>query len=104
MNVRGSKCKPKSYVNRDENTRSSYHVDLELSDKSREWLEIWIPLWQLHLVLLSRQGLSIWMSFMTWTRLTVHWIVNNCDLGKVSVYTPRKSCVGLHVVRILYRR
>ena len=36
MNVRGSKCKPKSYVNQDENTRSGYHVDLELSDRSRE--------------------------------------------------------------------
>ena len=36
MNVRGSKCKPKSYVARDENTRSGYHVDLELSDRSRE--------------------------------------------------------------------
>ena len=35
-NVRGSKCKPKSYVNRDENTRSGYQVDLELSDRSRE--------------------------------------------------------------------
>ena len=23
---------------------------------------------------------------MTWTRLTVHWIVSDCDLGKVSVY------------------
>ena len=38
-------------------------------------------------VLLSRQGLGIWMSYMTWTRLAVHWIVSNCDLGKVSVYT-----------------
>ena len=36
VNVRGSKCKPKIYVNRDENTRSGYHVDLELSDRSRE--------------------------------------------------------------------
>ena len=36
VNVRGSKCKPKSYVNRDENTRSGYHVDIELSDRSRE--------------------------------------------------------------------
>ena len=35
-NVRGLKCKPKSYVNRDENTRSGYHVDLEMSDRSRE--------------------------------------------------------------------
>ena len=36
VNVRGSKCNPKSYVNRDENTWSGYHVDLELSDRSRE--------------------------------------------------------------------
>ena len=28
---------------------------------------------------------------MTWTRLTVHWIVSDCDLGKVSVYTPSKG-------------
>ena len=39
---------------------------------------------------------------MTWTRLTVHWIVSNCDLGKVSVYTPSRGCVGLHVVWIIY--
>ena len=32
------------------------------------------------------------------SRLTVHWIVSDCDLGKVSVYTPSKGCVGLHVV------
>ena len=38
---------------------------------------------------------------MTWTRLTVHWIVNDCDLRKVSVYTPSKGCVGLHVVQII---
>ena len=49
------------------------------------------------------QGLSIWMSYMTWIRLTVHWIVNDCDLGKVSVYTKSKGCVGLHVVWIIYR-
>ena len=76
MKVRGSKCKPKSYVNRDENTRSGYHVNLELSDR---------------------------MSFMTWTRLTIHWIVSDCDLRKVSVYTPSKGCVGLHVVWIIYK-
>ena len=35
---------------------------------------------------------------MTWTRLTVHWIVSDCDLGKVRVYTPSKGCVGLRVV------
>ena len=34
---------------------------------------------------------------MTWTRLTVHWIVSDCDLEKVSVYTPNRGCVGLHV-------
>ena len=36
VNVRGSKCESKSYVNRNENTLSGYHVDLELSDRSRE--------------------------------------------------------------------
>ena len=34
---------------------------------------------------------------MTWTRLAVHWIVSDCDLGEVSVYTPSKGCVGLRV-------
>ena len=40
------------------------------------------------------------MSFRTWIRLTVHWIVSDCDLGKVSVCTPSKDCVELrmHVV------
>ena len=38
---------------------------------------------------------------MAWIELTVHWIVSDCDLGKVSVYTPSKSCVGLYVVRII---
>ena len=59
---------------------------------------------EIALGVLSRQGLSIWMSFMTWIRLTVHWIVNDCDLGKVSVYTPSRGCVGLHVVWIIYKR
>ena len=58
--------------------------------------------WKSRWVLLSRRGLGIRMSFMTWTRLTVHWIVSDCDLGKVSVYTPSKGCVGLYVVRIIY--
>ena len=40
---------------------------------------------------------------MTWTRLTVHWIVNDCDLRKVNGYTPNRGCVGLHVVWIIYR-
>ena len=82
-------------MTRDENTRSGYHVDLELSDGSREWLENWIPLWELHWVSLSRKGLGIWMSFMTWIRLIVHWTISDCDLGKVSVYTPSRGCVGL---------
>ena len=34
---------------------------------------------------------------MTWIRLTVHWIVSDCDLGKISVYTPSRDCVGLHM-------
>ena len=58
--------------------------------------------WKLHWVLLSWQGLGIWMSFMTWTRLTVHWIVSDCDLGDVSVYTPSEGCVGISVVRIIH--
>ena len=40
--------------------------------------------------------------FMRWTRLTVHWIVSDCDLGKVIVYTPSRGCVGLHVMWIIY--
>ena len=57
--------------------------------------------WKFHWVLVSRQGLGIWMSFMTWIRLTVYWIVSDCDLGKFSVYTPSMDCVGLrmHMVR-----
>ena len=38
---------------------------------------------------------------MTWTRLTVHWIISDCDLGEVSVYTPSKGCVEIRVVRII---
>ena len=34
---------------------------------------------------------------MTWTRMTVHWTVSDCDLRKVSVYTPSKGGVGLRV-------
>ena len=58
--------------------------------------------WKLNWVLVSRQGLGIRMSFMTWNRLTVHWIVSDCDLEKVSVYTQSKGCVGLYFVRIIY--
>ena len=39
---------------------------------------------------------------MTWTRLMVHWIVSDSDLGKVNVYAPSKGCVGLYVVQIIY--
>ena len=41
--------------------------------------------WKCHWVLVSLYDLDIWMSFMTWIRLMVHWIVSDCDLGKVSV-------------------
>ena len=40
---------------------------------------------------------------MTWTRLTVHWIFSDCDLGKVNVYTQSKGYVGLQVVWIIYK-
>ena len=52
--------------------------------------------WKLHWVLVSRQGLSIWMPFMTWIRVTAHWVVSDCDFGKVSVCTPSRDYVGLH--------
>ena len=59
--------------------------------------------WKLRSMLVSRQGLGILMLFMTWTRLTIHWIVSDCDLGKVSVYKQSKGWVGLHIVWIIYR-
>ena len=34
-NVRGSKCKPRSYVPEMKTHGQSYHADLELSDRSR---------------------------------------------------------------------
>ena len=40
---------------------------------------------------------------MTCTSLMVHWIVSDCELGKVNVYTPSKGCVGLRVVWIIYK-
>ena len=52
---------------------------------------------KLHWMLLRWQGLGKWMSFMAWIKLTVHWIVSDCDLGEVSFYTPSKGCVGLRV-------
>ena len=53
--------------------------------------------WKLHWVLLSWKELGKWMSFMTWTRLMVHWIVSDCGLGEVSVCIPSKGYVGLRV-------
>ena len=50
--------------------------------------------WKFYWVMVNQQGLGEWMSFRTWIRLTVHWIVSDCDLGKVSVCTPSKDCVG----------
>ena len=29
---------------------------------------------------------------MTWIRVTAHWVVSDCDLGKVSVCTPSRDC------------
>ena len=37
---------------------------------------------------------------MAWFELTVHWIVSDCDLGEVSVYTLSKGCVGLRVYEL----
>ena len=54
-------------------------------------------LWKFHWMLLSWQGLGKWMTCITWMKLTVYWIVSDCDLGEVSVYTPSKGCVGLCV-------
>ena len=38
---------------------------------------------------------------MTWTRLTVHWIVSDSDLGKVSVYTPSRVTCCMDYIRVL---
>ena len=35
---------------------------------------------------------------MIWTKLTVHGTISDCGLGKVSVYTQSKDCVGLRCV------
>ena len=48
-------------------------------------------------MLVNWQGLGEWMSFRKWIRLTTHWVVSDCDLGKVSVYASSRDCVGLHV-------
>ena len=41
MDVRGSKCRPKSSIAREIKTQGNgYHPDLELSDRSRERLEM----------------------------------------------------------------
>ena len=53
--------------------------------------------WKFHWVKVNRQGLGGWMSFRTWTRLTVYWIVGDYDLGKVIVYTLSRDFVGLHM-------
>ena len=40
---------------------------------------------EIALGVVSRQRLGIWMSFITWTRLTVHWVVSNWDLSRVVI-------------------
>ena len=52
---------------------------------------------EIALGVVERQGLVKWMSCMAGIGLTVHWIVSDCDLGEVSVYTPSKGCIGLRV-------
>ena len=41
----------------------------------------------------------MWMSFMTWIRVTTHWVVSDCGLGKGHrLHTKKKlGCVGLHM-------
>ena len=34
--------------------------------------------------------------------MTVPWIVNDCNLEEVSVYTPSRDCVGLHMQVVGY--
>ena len=34
---------------------------------------------------------------MTWIRVTTHWVVSDCDLGKVRVCTQSRDCLGLHM-------
>ena len=53
--------------------------------------------WKFHWAMVNRRGLGGRMSFRKWIRLTIHWIVSDCDLGKVSVCTPSRDCVGLHM-------
>ena len=60
MGVRDPRCKPKSYVAQKKTHGHVYHLDLELSDRSRDWL----PIGKLHGVLVSRQRLGIWVSLV----------------------------------------
>ena len=53
--------------------------------------------WKFHWVLVNQHGFGEWISFKIGVRLTAHWVVGDCDLGKVSVYTSSKECVGLHM-------
>ena len=53
--------------------------------------------WKFHWVMVNRQGLDRSMSFRTWILWTSHWVVSDCDLGKVSVCTLIRDSVGLHM-------
>ena len=53
--------------------------------------------WKFHWAMVNRQGFGEWISFRTGFRLTAHWVVSDCDLRKVSVYTSSRDCVGLHM-------
>ena len=52
-NVRGSKCKPRSYVPEMKTQGHGYRADLELRDRSRGVTRGLDTLWKLHWVLLS---------------------------------------------------
>ena len=46
----------------------------------------------------------MWMSFMTWIRVTAHWVVSDCGLGKgYRLHAKQKlGCVGLHMHVVRY--
>ena len=60
MDVRDPRCKPESFVAQKKTHGQVYHLDLELNYRSRDWL----PIDNLHWVLVSRRRLDIWVSLV----------------------------------------
>ena len=60
VGVRDPRCNPKSSVAQKKTHGQVYHLDLELSDRSRDWL----PIGKLHWVLVSGKRLGIWVSLV----------------------------------------